>query len=61
VGKYPFGKELWNWPEFKAFAKRLGIPDVPTTELRLRIPMLEVVEIEQEYRGQDTQAAAGGD
>jgi hypothetical protein len=49
------GRQLMAWPEFKAFADRLGIDiGLPTVAIELKIPLDERVEIIQRYIGQDT-------
>jgi hypothetical protein len=50
----PTGYEVYHWPEFRAFAKRLGILwSVYTNEISLRLNVDEPVEINQSYRGVD--------
>ena len=51
--------EIWQWPEFMAFAERLGIPlTVPTTALTIHLPIRGAVEIKQEFVGMDSTNAA---
>lgn len=46
----PMSKEVWQWPEFKAFAKRLGIAlDLSTKTITIRFPLNGAVEVEQVY------------
>lgn len=48
----PTGWDVWRWPEFQAFARRLGIPlDRPTVDLNIYLPLEEAVTITEEYRG----------
>ena len=49
--------EVFSWPEFKAFAKRLGISDRATRKLTIRIAVGEIVEIQEAYLGQDLHVA----
>ena len=53
--KTAFGcRDVWYWPEFRAFAERLVIAlDKPTTAITLRIAMGEPVKIVHEYNGQN--------
>ena len=45
------GYEVYNWPEFKALAKRLGIVwELPTSRVQIDIPVDGPVEITQTYR-----------
>lgn len=46
--------EVWHWPEFRAFATRLGIDLTrPTTALTIRLAIKKVVEIDHECHGVD--------
>ncbi len=48
------GYEVYSWPEFQAFAKRLGLMwDLRTVNLTITINEGEAVSIKQEYRGSD--------
>jgi hypothetical protein len=50
--------EVYRWPEFQAFAARLGIPfDLRTTRLVIELPGEGcLVKVTQEYHGRDTAA-----
>lgn len=49
---YPTGHEVWRWPEFRAFAERLGIAfDRPTKDINIFIPVEGIVTITEEYLG----------
>jgi hypothetical protein len=49
------GYTIYSWPEFKAFAQRLGIHyGHPTLDLNIFIPLEGFVTITHEYRGMDT-------
>lgn len=51
------GWEVWQWPEFTAFAKRLGVElDLPTRSLTIHIPYDGITEITQGYIGRDVPA-----
>ncbi len=51
---HPDGSEVWRWPEFKAFAQRLGVyTEAPTTDLFIFIPCQGIVKIVQEYLGDE--------
>lgn len=57
VFKHPMvnGTELYQWPEFQAFAERLGIEyGNPTLDINIFIPLKGIVIITQEYYGIDT-------
>lgn len=44
------GYEVYHWPEFIAFAKRLGVPwELPTIDLNIFIPVDGFVKITQEF------------
>ena len=46
------GYEVWQWPEFQAFADRLGIDrSLPTRDLNIYLPLEGAVTITQEYLG----------
>ncbi len=48
------GYGVHRWPEFLAFAKRLGIDlELPTTVITIRIPHDEIVTIIHEYLADD--------
>lgn len=50
------GYNVWRWPEFIAFAERLGVvlsDDVQTTNLIIDIPHDGLTKITQEFRGID--------
>jgi len=52
--KAALSRDVWKWPEFQAFTKRLRIDvNTPTTNLTIRIPLGEVVSITQEFYGSD--------
>lgn len=52
----PLSQEVYHWPEFKAFAKRLGIAgDLPTTNIVIAMLMNEPVKVYHTYRGYDMQ------
>lgn len=53
----PTSSEVYQWPEFKAFAQRLGVTvDKPSTWFRVTMDFDgdRLVEIEQHYFGQDS-------
>lgn len=53
---YPIGYEVWQWPEFRAFAERLGIElgeQLPTTGVAISIAYDKVVEVTHIYLAQD--------
>lgn len=51
---FPQSQEVYHWPEFIAFAKRLGIPlEIATMDLHIIMPLRECVIIQHEYRGED--------
>lgn len=48
------GYDVWRWPEFLAFAKRLGLDmGAPTTKFLLYISCDELVKVIHEFNGQD--------
>jgi len=51
VDHRPLGWSVWRWPEFQAFARRLGIDvgTLPTRGLIINLPLDNVVFVEQEY------------
>ena len=52
----PSGSDVWEWPEFQAFAKRLMIDiEGPTITLTITIPVDDPVVITQEYHGLDSE------
>lgn len=53
--KVPEGNDVYHWPEFKAFAARLGIAwDMATTDLVIEMSLEKCVRITHTYRGTDT-------
>lgn len=51
---YPSGREVYHWPEFQAFAKRLGIDwNLPTVDLCIFIPLDGNVKVVHEYLGDE--------
>ena len=47
---YAEGYDVFRWPEFQAFAKRLGLDTtLPTTDMCIFIPLEGSVRITQEY------------
>ena len=52
--KYVSGPEVYNWPEFIAFAKRLGIPwELPTVDITITLPLDGLVRIAHDYTGKE--------
>ena len=48
------GNHVWKWPEFLAFATRLGIDTtLPMTSLQIDIPCDREVVVTQEFYGRD--------
>lgn len=48
----PAMQDVWQWPEFRAFAERLGIPlHLPTQRLELTLDIDEPVKVYQSYLG----------
>jgi hypothetical protein len=48
------GFDVYHWPEFKAFAERLGIEyELLTTNVTITIPVEGVVVIAHDYHGRD--------
>jgi hypothetical protein len=48
------GLEVYHWPEFQAFANRLGIPlEAFTVDLFIEIPCDDLVKVFHVYRGVD--------
>lgn len=48
------GADVYHWPEFKAFAKRLGIAhELPTLNITITIPVDGVVVVAHDYQGED--------
>ncbi len=48
------GWDVFQWPEFKALAQRLGIPlDLKTTKLTLTLECEKVVTCEHTYQAVD--------
>lgn len=48
------GSDVYNWPEFKAFAERLGIDwALPTTKLTITLGVGELVLVAQDYHGSE--------
>ena len=55
VSNRPTGRDVWRWPEFQAFAKRLGIDtSKPNTSLSITLEMDECVKIHETYLSSDT-------
>ncbi len=53
------GAEIYAWPEFRAFAERLGIPlDVQLVNLSIRIDVRKSAEIILKCRGYDARDGA---
>jgi hypothetical protein len=51
----PLGFDVYHWPEFVAFARRLGLLwELGTYDTTITIPAEGTVKIEQSYRGNDT-------
>lgn len=51
--------KMWSWPEFRAFAERLGIPiELPTRSLSIHIDIADCREVvvDQQFLGQDSVA-----
>lgn len=46
---FAVGKGVFDWPEWKAFAARLGIVEVPTVGLTIRLHVDEVVRVTHDY------------
>ena len=54
--KLALGHEAWHWPEFIAFAERLGVDLgrlTPALDLSIKIPVHGFVVITQDYFGRD--------
>ena len=54
--EYPLvtGRDVYYWPEFKAFAERLGIEyELLTTNLTITIPCEGAVVVAHDYHGSD--------
>lgn len=46
--------DVWQWPEWIAFAKRLGIAmELPTTGIMIHMPIQGVIKITHDYIGVD--------
>lgn len=46
------GYDVYRWPEFRAFCKRLGIPwELPTYDIVITIPHEGMVRIDHSYQG----------
>lgn len=55
------GYIVYQWPEFQAFCKRLGVVwNLTTIDLSIHIIEGKRVEIEQRYTGRDTSAPKRG-
>lgn len=51
--KAAIGREVYQWPEFKALCARLGIPlELRTTHMAIEITHDDVVRVRHEYQGQ---------
>jgi hypothetical protein len=51
---FPLGRDVYHWPEFRAFCRRLGLVwEIYTTGLVIRLDSESHVEIEHYYRGGD--------
>jgi hypothetical protein len=49
------GYAVYHWPEFKAFAKRMGfLYDLATVDVTIRLKEGEAVIIQHTYAGHDT-------
>ncbi len=54
--KYADGYDVWRWPEFQAFTKRLMIDEgAPITSLTICVPCDGNVTITQEFIGLDSE------
>jgi hypothetical protein len=52
------GHDVYHWPEFKAFATRLGIPwDLGTVFVTIELPLEGPVMITHKYQGETTEDA----
>jgi len=52
------GRDVWSWPEFIAFAERLGIDlrkETLTRDVIISIPCDGIVTVTQEYLGKNIQ------
>lgn len=50
----PSGWEVCRWPEYQAFAKRLGIDlELPYRDISIQLPMEECVSVTQNYLADD--------
>lgn len=48
------GYEVYNWPEFEAFARRLGFKyDLATRDVTIRLTVDEFVVIEHNYQARE--------
>ena len=59
-GEYADFREVWCWPEFQAFAARLGIETqkLPTRKLTIIMEMDgEPVRVVQEYLGENVKGS----
>ena len=53
--EYAIGNKVYQWPEFKAFRKRLGVPDLPRENAcTIRVAWDEEATVIQEYVAEDT-------
>ena len=53
MSKCVASNQVWRWPEFKAFAKRLGIPEQRSRDLIIKMYFDGEVIIEHQYVGED--------
>ena len=50
----PLSYEVYQWPEFRAFCKRLGLAwELGTLDLNIDMPFDGVVKIRQSYHGNE--------
>ena len=47
------GYKLWEWPEFNALLKRLGVPDINTARIVIDVDCDGMAKITHEYYGVD--------
>jgi hypothetical protein len=58
---FPLGRDVYHWPEFKAFCRRLGLVwEIYTMGLVIRMGSESQVEIEHYYRGGDQRPQTDG-
>ncbi len=54
--QYAWGNEIFHWPEFLAFAKRLNInTTLPIQNVTIDLPCDNLASITLRYSGEDTQ------